>query len=189
MKIQYLLLLISNILFAQSLSIEAKQLNESNILVSIKNVSETETIKLIIDDKALEYSCDYKNRWSSPSNFARLAICFEYPKHYNYQSSIVPMREREKMYGIHQNLSASEYVAENTIILEPFDKKEIIYNVSDFNNSLVFKKQKKFMVKAKIIYFGEQIEKYDSSSEIKKKYFNKNISSNIFDLSTYFFKP
>ncbi|RQO42597.1 hypothetical protein DBR39_01600 [Chryseobacterium sp. KBW03] len=183
------LILISNLLFAQSLSINAKQLNLSKILVSIKNTSQTETIKLIADDRALVYSCDYKNRWPSPGNFARLAICFEYPKNYNYYSNIVPMRQREKMYGIDQNLTASEYMTQNIVEIKPLEKKEIIYNVSDFNNSLVFKKKKKFTVRPKIIYFGEQIEKYRNSSEVKEKYFNKNIFSNTFDLTTYFFKP
>ncbi|TZF92369.1 hypothetical protein FW781_21785 [Chryseobacterium panacisoli] len=183
------LLLISNWLFAQSVSINAKQLSLSKILVSIKNTSQTETIKLVADNRALVYSCDYKNRWPSLSNFARLAICFEYPKNYDYQSNIVPMRQREKMYGINQDLSASEYIAQNIVEIKPLEKKEIIYNVSDFNNSLVFKKKKKFTVRPKIIYFGEHIEKYRNSSEIKEKYFNKNISSNTFDLNTYFFKP
>lgn len=145
MKITYLLLLISNMLFAQSLRIEAKQLNQSSILVSIKNTSPDETVKLVLEKKKLEYSCNFEKKWASPSNFARLAICFEYPKVYNYQSERVPMRLREKMYGIDQNISASEYIAQNIVVIEPLEKKEIIYNVSDFNNSLVFKRKKNLL--------------------------------------------
>ncbi len=189
MRIQYLILFLSNLLFAQHLSISSEQLDGASILVRIKNNSSTNTYKILLDKQNLEYSCDYKINWPSPHNFARLAICFDYPKRYNYQTGIVPNKAINKMFGVHQNLSILEYIEKNTICIKPLEEKEIIYQVSDFNNSLFFKKYKKFTVKSKIIYFGKQTQEYLDFSELHVKYYNKDIVSNTFDLTIKFFKP
>ncbi len=188
MKIFYLMLLFSNILYAQSLRIQASQINQSSILVTIKNL-DAQAVNILLDENHIEYACDYEKQWPALNNFARLAICFDYPQNYKYYASIVPSsRLTEGMYGDNRSLSLQEYIEQNTISLKPEEERKIIYSISDFNNSTVFKKKKKFKIKCKIIYFGKQIQNFINQDQ-KYNFCNQIICSNYFSLTTNFFRP
>lgn len=136
-----------NIVFSQNIKISAFSTKAGVINVKIKNISNKQT-RILLDKTGLNYGCSTDDLYGD--YFLRMSICATIPKNRDFPIGVVVGQHPTKKSPAEEE----SYKLSSTIILKPFEEKEITYNLYEQKESFEKRSLYGINIQAKLVFYN-----------------------------------